>query len=130
MSVPLASVGAITLFVEDLPRSAEFYRRVFAVDPTHEDDDAIAFTFENTVINLLRSPAAVELIEPVPVGAAGGGPRCQFTIWVDDTDAAIAQLNGLGVAMVNGPIDRPWGLRTATFADPDGNIWELAALSK
>ncbi|MET0609013.1 MAG: VOC family protein, partial [Gaiellaceae bacterium] len=26
-----------------------------------------------------------------------------------------------------GPIDRPWGLRTAAFADPDGHVWEVAA---
>lgn len=24
-----------------------------------------------------------------------------------------------------GPIDRPWGSRTATIADPSGNYWEL-----
>ena len=24
-------------------------------------------------------------------------------------------------------VDRPWGLRTATFTDPDGHIWEVAA---
>jgi uncharacterized glyoxalase superfamily protein PhnB len=30
------------------------------------------------------------------------------------------------VSLLNGPIDRPWGMRTATFADPDGHIWEIA----
>ena len=27
---------------------------------------------------------------------------------------------------VLGPIDRPWGVRTAAFADPDGYLWEIA----
>lgn len=31
-----------------------------------------------------------------------------------------------GVRVLNGPIDRPWGLRTASFTDPDGHVWELA----
>src|SRR5206468_12511116 len=30
-------------------------------------------------------------------------------------------------SLLNGPIDRPWGMRTAAFADPDGHIWEVAA---
>jgi uncharacterized glyoxalase superfamily protein PhnB len=24
-------------------------------------------------------------------------------------------------------MDRPWGIRTACFADPSGHIWEIAA---
>ena len=36
--------------------------------------------------------------------------------------------NGVRVhELVNGPIDSPWGLRTAAFADPDGHVWEVAA---
>ena len=32
-----------------------------------------------------------------------------------------------GVVLLNGPMDRPWGIRTASFCDPDGHIWEIAA---
>ena len=28
--------------------------------------------------------------------------------------------------LINGPLDRPWGVRTITFADPGGHIWEIA----
>jgi uncharacterized glyoxalase superfamily protein PhnB len=31
-----------------------------------------------------------------------------------------------GVKLLNGPIDRPWGPRTASFMDPAGHIWEIA----
>jgi catechol 2,3-dioxygenase-like lactoylglutathione lyase family enzyme len=30
------------------------------------------------------------------------------------------------VELLNGPIDREWGVRTAAFADPDGHVWEVA----
>jgi hypothetical protein len=30
------------------------------------------------------------------------------------------------VALLNGPMDRPWGVRTASFTDPAGNVWEIA----
>ncbi|WP_018348455.1 VOC family protein [Longispora albida] len=126
MSLSLASVGAITLFVEDLGRAKEFYRVVFGAPVIHEDGESAAFTFDNTIVNLLVSTAAGELVAPVAVGAAGGGPRCQYTVWVDDAGAACALLAERGVTLLNGPVDRPWGVRTAAFADPDGNIWEIA----
>jgi lactoylglutathione lyase len=33
-----------------------------------------------------------------------------------------------GVTLRNGPVDRPWGRRTAAFTDPPGNVWEIAQL--
>jgi hypothetical protein len=66
-------LGAITLFVESVGRSKEFDGRAFAVEPIHEDEDAVAFRFENVTLNLLRRPAANELVEPASVAAAGGG---------------------------------------------------------
>ena len=64
MTVSLKGLGAITLFVEDLERSRLFYQDVFGLQVIHEDEDSAVFDFENTIINLLRVPAARELIEP------------------------------------------------------------------
>ncbi len=50
----------------------------------------------------------------------------QFTIEVDDVDAMCAELSRRGVELLNGPMDRPWGIRTACFRDPAGYIWEIA----
>jgi uncharacterized glyoxalase superfamily protein PhnB len=49
-----------------------------------------------------------------------------FTLQVDDVDAKCAELAARGVTLLNGPMDRPWGIRTASFADPAGHIWEIA----
>ncbi len=38
----------------------------------------------------------------------------------------LAELDRRGVALLNGPVDRPWGVRTAAFADPSGHVWEIA----
>jgi len=54
------------------------------------------------------------------------GSRFVLTINVDDVDAMCAQLTGRGVELLNGPLDRPWGVRTASFTDPGGFIWEIA----
>ena len=50
----------------------------------------------------------------------------QLTVWVDDADAACAELATRGAALLNGPMNREWGMRTAAFADPDGHVWEIA----
>lgn len=126
MSTPLNSVGAITLFVEDPQRSKSFYQDVFDVSAIYEDDDAAAFRFENTIVNLLKLPAARELIDPGAVAGRETGSRFQLTIWVDDADAVCSDLATHGVALLNGPMNREWGLRTASFTDPDGHIWEIA----
>jgi catechol 2,3-dioxygenase-like lactoylglutathione lyase family enzyme len=122
----LDGLGAITLFVEDLPRTARFYRDVFGLAVLYEDDSSAAFRFGGTVINLLRTEAAHELVEPAPVGGPDAGRRMQLTVWIDDADAVCAQLKEHGVELLNGPVDRPWGKRTAAFADPAGHVWEVA----
>ena len=126
MGESLKSVGAITMFVEDRDRSKAFYERVFDVSILNEDDVSIAFKFDNLIVNLLEASGAPELIEPAPVATAESGSRFQLTIWVDDADAVCAELGSRGVALLNGPIDRDWGVRTAAFADPDGHVWEVA----
>ena len=126
MAASRTSVGAITLFVEDAREAQAFYERVFGVTPVFEDDVSAAFSFDNMLVNLLARSAARELVEPIQVGDGGAGSRFQLTIWVDDADAECARLAELGVELVNGPVDRAWGVRTACFADPDGHVWEVA----
>jgi lactoylglutathione lyase len=122
-----ASVGAVTLFVEDPQRSKVFYANVFDLGPVYEDENAAAFKFENTIVNLLRRSEATELVAPGRVADPAAGASFQLTIWVEDADAVCAELADRGVSLLNGPIDRPWGVRTATFTDPDGHVWEVAA---
>ena len=122
----LDGLGAITLFTEDLAGTAAFYRDVFGLALLFEDDTSAAFRFGGTVINVLQADAAHELIEPAPVGGPDAGRRVQLTIWVQDADAVCAQLHEHGVTLLNGPVDRPWGKRTAAFADPGGHVWEIA----
>jgi catechol 2,3-dioxygenase-like lactoylglutathione lyase family enzyme len=121
-----SGIGAITLFVDDLEAAKQFYREVFGLPVTFEDEDSAVFNFGNTIINLLKTTAARSLIEPAAVASPEAGSRLQFTIEVDDVDAMCAELASRGVRLLNGPMDRPWGIRTASFKDPGGHIWEIA----
>jgi lactoylglutathione lyase len=119
-------VGAVTLFVEDLDAAKRFYGEVFELGVKYQDEDSAVFDFGNTIINLLKVSAAPELVDPAPVASSAAGARAVFTVHVDDVDARCAQLAARGVTLLNGPMDRPWGVRTASFRDPAGHIWEIA----
>ena len=119
-------VEAITLFVENLAAGKRFYREVFGLPVVFEDANSAVFKFQNLLINLLKSESAVELIEPAVVAEAKTGSRFQLTIPVDDVDQICARLKSHGIDLVNGPMNRPWGIRTAAFQDPGGHIWEIA----
>ena len=120
------AISAITLFVEDLEATKAFYQEVFGLPVAFEDGDSAVYRFGETMINLLKVGEAPELIAPAPVAPPEAGARYQFTIEVDDVDAMCEELKRRGVELLNGPMDRPWGIRTAAFRDPAGHIWEIA----
>jgi catechol 2,3-dioxygenase-like lactoylglutathione lyase family enzyme len=126
MSAWLKNVDVITLFVEDLERSKLFYQDILGLPLHFENEDSAVFNFGDTSINMINIPAARQLIEPRAVASPKAGSRFQFTIHVDDVDAICAELATQGVALLNGPMNRPWGIRTASFTDPGGHIWEIA----
>jgi len=119
-------IRAVTLFMEDLALAEAFYQKTFGLPVSFEDGVSAVFKFGDTLINLLTTTAARELIAPAAVGVRGAGSRFQFTIEVDDVDAMCSELTARGVELLNGPMDRPWGVRTASFTDPAGHIWEIA----
>jgi catechol 2,3-dioxygenase-like lactoylglutathione lyase family enzyme len=119
-------IKAITLFVEDLAATRQFYEDVFGLPIHYKDDNSAVFRFGDTLINLLAVSEAPGLIAPAAVASRDAGARFQFTLGVDDVDAMCAELQARGVELLNGPIDRPWGIRTAAFRDPAGHIWEIA----
>lgn len=121
------SIFATTIFAEDLNAMKEFYRRVFDLPCVFEGETSAVFAFGDTLINIIDIGGAPELIEPAPVAGPDTGARCMFTIQVEDVDAPYARLVDKGVTFLNGPIDRPWGPRTAAFADPAGHMWEIAS---
>ena len=117
---------AVTLFTEDLPRTRLFYADVLGLPLEFTDDDSAVYRLGGTLLNLLRIEAADVLVSPATVGGPDRGARALFTVHVADVDASAAELTRRGAQLLNGPVDRPWGPRTAAFADPAGNVWEIA----
>ncbi len=120
------AIEVVTLFVDDIDAAKAFYQSVFAPEIVYEDGVSAVLAFKGAMINLLAASEAPPLVTPAPVGASGTGSRMLLTIRVDSVDDTAAALAAKGVALLNGPIDRPWGRRTAAFADPSGHAWEIA----
>lgn len=120
------TLGAITLFVSDRAAARDFYSRLFDAEPIFEDDTSAAFGLANVIVNLLIRSAADELVTPSAVAQGAFGATALLTIESADVDAAAEELRVKGIALLNGPINRPWGVRTLAFADPDGHTWEIA----
>ena len=121
-----AEVEVITLFVEDVDAAKAFYVDVLGTEVIFGDEDSAVVKLSNLLINLLGIDNAATLVEPMQVGGPAAGARALYTIKVDNADAAYEELTARGATFLNGPIDRPWGRRTAAFADPAGNVWEIA----
>ena len=119
-------IAAITLFVEDLTEAKRFYGETFELPVIYEDPNSAVFKFGETLINLLNATEAPSLVAPAQVADREAGVRFQFTLGVDDVDATCERLQARGVELLNGPMERPWGIRTASFRDPGGHIWEIA----
>jgi catechol 2,3-dioxygenase-like lactoylglutathione lyase family enzyme len=122
----LSHVSAISLFVDDLKTAKAFYEAIFGVEVVYEDETSVCVKFDQLFVNLLLSSAAEQQVEPAPVAGRDSGSRFQLSVWVEDVDAACAALEERGVELLTGPVDREWGMRVATFTDPDGHSWELA----
>ena len=119
-------IAAITLFMDDLEAAKSFYEKVFGLPVVFENENSAVFKFGETLVNLLRATEAPSLVSPASVAPADAGVRFQFTLEVEDVDAMCDELKSRGVELLNGPMDRPWGNRTASFRDPGGHIWEIA----
>src|ERR671920_396989 len=98
-------LGALTLFVEDLEAVKAFYRDVLELELVFQDDVSVVFGLGGTLLNVLAVGAAPELVAPAPITSVGAVAQMLLSVWVDDVDAACAELQVHGVTMLNGPID-------------------------
>lgn len=118
--------STITIYVDDLAASRAFYGETLQMQEIFSNHDSAVYQLGTLSLNLLMKENAPELVAPLPIAPSSAGSRSLLTVPVEDVDAAHAALVARGVVFLNGPVNRWWGVRTATFADPSGHCWELA----
>lgn len=122
----IRKVNATVLFVQDLDQCMMFYRDKLGLEVVFSDATSFAFRMEGQDFALVKLSAGVEMLNEEVLGLQqGGSHRVMLCADVEDVDTAYKTVSAKGVAFIKPPIDQPWGWRTAYFADPEGNIWEL-----
>ncbi|HEX7735079.1 MAG TPA: VOC family protein [Ktedonobacteraceae bacterium] len=120
------SIMATVVFVRDLARCTAFYRDTFKLPYTGSDAASSTFLLQERYLILLSVSGAADLLGSDPGEfKIDGAPRVVLAAGVEDVDAAYKALKAEGVTFLRPPTDQPWGLRTAHFADPEGNLWEI-----
>jgi uncharacterized glyoxalase superfamily protein PhnB len=119
-------IEAIVLFVQDLAACTAFYRDTFKLNYQGSDADSSSFRLQEGLYLILLSPSGTADLLGMPYNAKiVGGSHGLVAASVADVDAAYEELKAKGVTFVRPPTDQRWGLRTAHFADPEGNLWEI-----
>ncbi len=120
-------ISMITLGVNDLARSIEFYEKGLGL-PRMESPPAVAFfTLNGTWLGLYGREA---LAEDAQVSADGAGFRGVALAHNLASEAEVDQLYQEALAAGATPVKQPqkvfWGGYSGYFADPDGHLWEVA----
>ena len=122
-------ISLITLGARDLQRMLAFYRDGLGF-PTHNytpGDDMVMFRLEGTWLGLFPREA---LAEDATVPSAGSGfagiVLAHNAPSKGAVDQVFAQALAAGASAVKPPQDVFWGGYSGYFADPEGNLWEVA----
>jgi catechol 2,3-dioxygenase-like lactoylglutathione lyase family enzyme len=132
-------ISVITLAVDDLDRSLAFYRdglgldtpgvvgSEYVGDDDNPDGSVVMFNLRDGLTLALYPRSELAKDARVPLG----GPKTgEFSIGQlvssrDDVDAVLAKAAAAGATVTDAPHDRPWGIYSGYFRDPDGHLWEI-----
>jgi lactoylglutathione lyase len=120
---PFTRVDYVILYVGDLDRAISFYRDVIGLPFKFTQSGYAEFATEGTKFALYDRSGL-----PALIGRDGTDAEATMEVafLVDDVDREARRLREAGVAVLSGPVDRPWGQRTLHVLDPDGHVVELA----
>jgi hypothetical protein len=132
-------IHVVTLAVADLDRALAFYRdglgfrtegligTAFKGDETNPDGTTAVFHLDGGLMLSIYPRSELAKDAAVPLAAATPG---EFSIGHvvatrAGVDEVIAQARAAGAAVTESPRDRPWGIYSGYFQDPDGHLWEI-----
>lgn len=122
----LNKLTATVMVVKDLEKCMAFYQDIFGLKATFTDDASAAYQMDGHDFVLLKTAGAIEMMGEAALALdQDGGHRVLLCLGVEDVDATYNELTAKGVTFIKPPKSQAWGRRTAYFADPEGNLWEL-----
>ncbi|HEY1652940.1 MAG TPA: VOC family protein [Acidimicrobiales bacterium] len=132
-------LNVITLAVDDLVRSMAFYRdglgletkgligTEFPGDETTPDGTIVTFVLGGNMFLALypRTELAKDAGVPLASHEPGAFSIGHAVARREEVDAVMTQAEAAGASVCDPPHDRPWGIYSGYFQDPDGHLWEI-----
>jgi len=132
-------IHVITLAVSDLDRALAFYREGLGLDSSGitgtdfagENEspagDVAMFHLGGDLILALYPRTELAKDAGIPFGPPKSGEFSigQLVATKQDVDAVLAQAEAAGATLPGPAHDRPWGIYSGYFRDPDGHLWEI-----
>jgi catechol 2,3-dioxygenase-like lactoylglutathione lyase family enzyme len=132
-------IGIITLGVDDLERSLVFYRDglglptkgitgdQFQGDQVNPAGAVVMFHMKGGLILALypRSELAKDARETIGVPSSTEFSLGYIAANKDEVDQILSQAKAAGATITDAAHDRPWGIYSGYFQDPDGHLWEV-----
>ncbi|MGG6314240.1 VOC family protein [Paenibacillus macerans] len=125
-------VTLVTLGARDLPGLRAFYQRLGWEDTPASSDEFCVFTNAGVLLSLVPYAKLAEdagLGEQAEMTAKPSFRGMTLAVNVEEpemVDAAIEKARAAGAAILKEPVEAFWGGRSAYFADPEFNVWEVA----
>lgn len=134
-----AQIHVVTLGVEDLERALSFYRdglglpskgitgTQFAGDEKNPAGAVVMFTLEDGLILslYLRSELAKDAGVDPNYTAGSGVSIGHFVDSPAEVDRVLELAARAGGRVLGPAHERPWGIYSGYFSDPDGHLWEI-----
>ena len=131
-------IDVITLAVNDLDRALSFYRDGLGLETQgiigteHPGSDhtaagaVVMFHLEGLILALYpRTELAKDGNVPVQSVVPGGFSIGHAVTSRDEVDDLLARAGAAGATVTDRAHERPWGIYSGYFRDPDGHLWEV-----
>ena len=132
-------IQVITLGVEDLERSLGFYRDGLGLPTSgitgteypgsdeHPAGAVVMITLADGLVLALypRSELARDAGVPAQSVAGSGVSLGHIVADREQVDAVLELAGRVGGRVLGSAHERPWGIYSGYFADPDGHMWEV-----
>jgi uncharacterized protein len=130
-------IDVVTLAVSDLRRALAFYRdglglasegivgEEFVGDEKNAGGTAAMFKLVGGGLLMLYPDLAKDADITATAPTTGGFSLGQLVPERGDVDAILARAVAAGGTVSAPPRERPWGIYSGYFHDPDGHLWEI-----
>ncbi len=124
-----ARLTFVTLGTRDLKGQRRFYEALGWQATDASDDDYVQLKTAGAILALFPLAELAKDAGLPELSEARGSGAIAVAVNVDrkeDVDAALAVVEAAGGRILKAAEDTFWGGRSAYFADPEGNLWEVA----